>query len=144
MIPTEAVAQVSRDEGFEPLPYRDSLGFLTIGHGFLIDPKKAGSGITREESELILRCRLEKLAYEILPKRAPWFLKLDEVRRMALVNMAYNLGVDGLLKFKRMIAFLKIAAWSDAAAQALDSKWAKQVGKRADRLAEQLRTGEWQ
>jgi lysozyme len=95
-----------------------------------------------------LQSRLEKIAYQDLPRNWPAFWlgggdKMD-ARRGVLVNMAYNLGVTGLLSFKKMLSAYKKGAFVEAAQHMLDSKWAKQVGDRAKRLAEQMRSGEWQ
>jgi lysozyme len=143
MIASEIVRQVAQDEGFRSTVYKDSLGYDTIGYGFLVDSRKSG-GLTEEECELILKMRLEKLAFQVLPQRIPWMLKLPLPYQGILVNMAYNLGVTGLLGFKKMLASLKAGNSDEAAQHMLDSKWAKQVGDRAKRLAEQMRSGEWQ
>lgn len=140
MIDPKVVQQVAADEGFVPTVYRDSEGYNTIGFGFLVDHRRGG-GLTREECEVILKMRLEKLAFQILPQRIPWYLKLDPVRQGVLVNMAYNLGVEGLLKFKKTLQAAKLGMYDKAAEHMLDSKWATQVGDRAKRLENQMRTG---
>ena len=58
--------------------------------------------------------------------------------------MAFNLGVAGLLKFKKMIAALEKRDYDTAAIEMLDSQWAKQVGQRSQELSRQMRTGKWQ
>jgi lysozyme len=65
------------------------------------------------------------------------------VRFAVLVNMAFNLGVGGLLHFQNMLSFVKAASWVSAADEMLRSKWANEVGDRAQRLATQMRTGDW-
>ena len=67
----------------------------------------------------------------------------DEVRDAALISMAYQLGVSGLFKFKRMIAAIKTQDWKEAEKQALDSRWAKQTPERAIETARMLRLNEW-
>ena len=74
----------------------------------------------------------------------PWFSALDEVRQGAILNMAYNLGVTGLLHFPHMVSALGKMDWEVSAQEMLSSIWATQVGDRAKRLATQIRTGEWQ
>ena len=69
-------------------------------------------------------------------------------RRGLKLNMAFNLGVDGLLKFKNTLALLRSAieghaSYARVADGMLNSLWAKQVGRRADELARQMRTGEY-
>lgn len=73
----------------------------------------------------------------------PWWRDLNGPRQAALVEAGFNLGISGLLGFERMLAALKHGQWSLAEREALDSKWAKQVGPRARRIAHQLRSGEW-
>jgi lysozyme len=66
---------------------------------------------------------------------------LDDVRRNAFLNMAFNLGTNGLLKFQKALSHAREARWDECASEMLDSKWARQVGNRAKELAEQVRTG---
>jgi lysozyme len=61
-----------------------------------------------------------------------------------LVNMAFNMGINGLLGFKHTLELVRTGNYADAADAMLNSKWAEQVGPRAKRLSEQMRTGEWQ
>lgn len=57
--------------------------------------------------------------------------------------MCFNLGIAGLLKFKKFIAAVNDGFFELAAKEMLDSLWAKQVGNRAIELSEQIKTGEW-
>lgn len=146
--PKNIIEQLDRDEGFRSEPYKDSLGYLTIGHGILIEPGKGG--ITREESLMILRDRVDKRTNE-LAQRLPWFGRMlvaggseRYARCMVLVNMAYNLGVGGLLKFKKTLAAVEAGDWEAASVYMLRSRWAEQVGDRAKRLSKQMATGTWQ
>jgi lysozyme len=56
--------------------------------------------------------------------------------------MIFNIGMPRFKQFKKMIAALEEGDWSEAANQMMDSKWAKQVGKRAERLRDMMETGE--
>ncbi len=132
---------VARSEGFSAYPYKDSEGYWTIGHGILIDKKK-GQGLSREESREIMQMRLDVLYLRLSSDPAwGWFDQLSPLRKEALIRMAYNLGMSGLKKFKRMIKALQEEKYSLAAEEALDSKWAKQVGNRATRIANNIRRG---
>ena len=71
-----------------------------------------------------------------------WYINTDPIRQKVLIDMAVNLGVGGLLQFRRMIAAIELGDYGAAADQMLDSRWAEQVKTRADRLAEMMRTGE--
>jgi lysozyme len=66
---------------------------------------------------------------------------LDPVRARVLQNMAFNLGIDGLLGFKNTLSAVKAKNWAAASQGMLSSRWAEQVGARAQRLAKMMRTG---
>ena len=68
-------------------------------------------------------------------------MDLDQVRQEALVNMCFNLGFTRLTKFTNMMAAMAEGKYSLAATEALDSKWAKQVGKRSRDIAHMLEFG---
>lgn len=136
----DLLADLERDEGFRSCAYQDSEGYWTIGHGILIDKRVKGAGITREESRWLMQRRLDRAEIE-LSKALPWVDELPEGVKRGLLNMAYNLGVPRLLKFKRMLTALKHREWQTAAAEALDSKWARQVGPRSARIAKLIRGG---
>jgi lysozyme len=131
--------QLKRDEGFKPKPYKDSEGVLTIGYGFNLE----SDGLTEYESSIVLSARAWRRYVELLTA-LPWVHKLDEARQAVLVNMAYNMGVVGELKFHITLDDVKAGNYDAAADEMLKSKWAEEVGPRAHRLAQQMRTGEWQ
>lgn len=135
----KVVGQLKRDEGYRQHPYTDTVGVLTIGYGFNL----LSDGLSEDESAMVLQVRAWKRYLELL-KALPWLKTLDEVRQGVLVNMAYNLGVTGLLGFGKMLQCVILGRYADAAVDMLDSRWAEQVGDRAKRLAEQMRTGVWQ
>ncbi|MDX8413914.1 MAG: hypothetical protein R8J85_07480 [Mariprofundales bacterium] len=123
-------------EGLRLAPYRDSVGKLTIGVGRNLDDV----GISQAEAMLLLTDDIEGIVADL--ERQAWFARLDGVRQIALVDMAFNLGLPRLLGFKRMVAALETGAWEQAAAEMLDSRWARQVGSRADELAQMMREGD--
>lgn len=133
--------QLMRDEGRINHAYRDSLGFLTIGVGFLIDKDKGGR-IPDAVVDFWLDYEIAEKRKELF-SRAPWIKNLDKVRQDALLNMAFNLGVNGLLGFKNTLALLRMGRYEEAAKEMLNSKWANQVGDRAKRLSRQIETGEY-
>lgn len=138
----DSYTQLKRDEGEKLHAYQDTLGFWTIGIGILIDQRKGG-GLRPEESEFIFRNRL-KLLDEELARVLPWLSKLDPARRGVLINMAYQMGVTGLLGFKTTLALVSAGKYQEASSQMLQSKWAKQTPARAQRLSNQMATGVWQ
>lgn len=135
----DIIEQLKRDEGVRLKPYKDSVGILTIGIGRNLE----AVGISMDEAMSMLMNDVSKVRAQ-LSARLPWYKSLDEARRGVLENMAFNLGIDGLLKFKQTIALIEGGKYDDAATAMLQSKWAVQVGKRADRLANQMRSGIWQ
>lgn len=132
---------LSLHEGRIPHAYQDSLGYWTIGVGHLIDKRKGGK-LPEPIIDALLDFDIHEHSQELF-KRIPWALSLDEVRRAVLTDMAFNLGVAGLMGFKNTLAAVKDKRWDDAAKEMLNSKWASQVGPRALRLAEMMRTGRW-
>jgi lysozyme len=125
-------------EGLKLKPYRCTAGKLTIGIGHNLDAK----GITPDQAYAIFRDDMTDVARE-LERRIPWIVQLDEVRAAVLADMAFNLGVDGLLKFPATLALVQSGKYIEASLEMLDSAWAKQVGKRATRLSEMMATGKW-
>lgn len=138
----DSYSQLKRDEGEVLHAYQDHLGFWTIGIGILIDKRKGG-GLRPEESQFIFRNRLKLLDAE-LSDRLPWIARLDPARRGVLINMAFQMGVAGLLGFKNTLAMVESGRYRDAAKGMLQSKWATQTPARANRLSRQMETGIWQ
>jgi len=128
-----------RDEGVRLKPYRDSVGKLTIGIGRNLDDV----GISLAEARMLLANDLEKVQSQISAS-LPWVRNLSVARQSVVENMAFNLGVNGLMAFKETLAWMEAGNYSAAADAMLQSVWARQVGIRADRLAAQMRTDEWQ
>lgn len=139
---TQATAQIKSDEGLVLHAYTDSLGFLTIGYGRLIDKRKNG-GITEKEAEYLLS---HDIAYKLgqLYAKLPWITKLNDARKGVLLNMAFQLGVAGLMGFKNTLTKIESGDYEGASVNMLQSKWATQTPNRAQRMAEQMRTGTWQ
>ena len=133
MIPA-MVSMTEQQEAFKPKPYRDSRGFWTVGFGTNLD-----AGITRVQAAALMQCQLD--ANEPALLAFPWFAGLDPVRRSVIENMAYNMGVGGVLTFTDMIAAIEAKDWPEAARQMRASKWAVQVGDRAKVLATIMETG---
>jgi lysozyme len=124
-------------------PYRDSVGKLTIGYGRNLDDV----GIMPFEADDLLEHDIVACIGALSTRLAPWFDKLDDVRQRALINMSF-MGVDKLLGFVRMLEALRNAArtgdqrfYDLAADELMDSKYARQVGQRAVRLAHMIRKG---
>ncbi len=128
-------------EGKSKSAYQDSLGFWTIGIGTLIDAKK-DAGLTDSEMIYLLNNRLMIAEKEL--SHFPWFINLDIVRQDMLIELCFNIGLQGLLKFHQMIFAIQNKDFGAAAMHLLNSKWAKQVKiNRADNMARRLKTGSY-
>lgn len=134
------IKQLILHEGSEKFAYECSEGYLTIGVGRNIDPE-GGIGLNHQEIYYLLRNDLERVYREL--SILSWFDDLDSVRQDALVNMCFNLGLPKLMGFSKMLAALAEGKYALAAAEALDSKWAKQVGKRSQDIAYMFEVGEY-
>jgi lysozyme len=138
---TELTRQLRGDEGEKLYGYLDTLGYQTIGVGRLIDQRKGG-GISKEESAYLLANDIAAKTAE-LTNSLPWLYLLDPVRQGALVNMAFQLGVAGLLGFRNSLELMRTGQYREAADNFLKSKWANQTPNRARRITDQIRTGSW-
>ena len=143
--------QLELHEGIKLKAYKCTAGKWTIGVGYNIDAhglpfgysleKLKTVGITPNEAAVLLDREIDTIEQRI-QRDAPWMLDLSEVRLRALIDMAFNLGFDGLLAFKNTLKAVEAGLYDVAAAGMLASKWAKQVKGRAARLARMMRTGE--
>lgn len=146
-------SELVRDEGLRLSAYKDTVGCLTIGVGRNLDgnpltePERSALGhdcrtqpLTRDQAMYLLGNDIARVMVQ-LDKAVPWWADLDEVRRRVLINMTFNMGIKKLLGFKRFLMTLNNAHYADAAMEMLESNWALQVGKRANRLAIMMRTG---
>jgi len=129
-------ADLIRDEDLRLKPYRCTAGKITIGVGRNLDDV----GVTRAEALTLLDNDVTRVTGD-LDRVLPWWRKLDEPRRRALANMAFNLGIERLRGFRKMLAALEAGDYARAAAEAPDSLWASQVVGRAVRIVQTLRTG---
>ena len=130
--------QLEKHEGLKLKPYLDTVGKLTLGIGRNLEDK----GITRDEAFVMLNNDVDYF-YKKLDAELPFFKTLNDARQNVLVNMAFNLGVYGLLSFKMTLRLIEYGDFENASNEMLDSKWALQVGSRAIELSKQLRTGEF-
>lgn len=131
---------IQRHEGRVAHAYADSLGYLTIGVGHLVDERKGG-GLPDEIIDALFDYDFRKHRDQMM-KVLPWAAALDEVREAVLVNMAFQLG-SKLYAFVETLRHLQAGSWNAAADAMLDSAWAKQTPARAQELAQMVRTGEW-
>jgi len=130
--------QLIDHEGLELKPYHCTADKLTIGVGRNIQDR----GITEDEARYLLKNDIKIVEDELLT-RQPVVAGLDSVRQRVLVDMGFNLGLPILMKFQNMWAAIEEEDYHEAARQMMDSRWASQVGRRAERLAQAMSSGEW-
>lgn len=135
----QMVKQMREEEGVVPYAYQDSLGYLTIGVGHLIDKRKGGK-LSDAAIDFILMEDINN-AIADLDRELPWWKTLTENRQRVLISMCFNLGIDGLLGFKNTLAMIKKGDYEGAAKGMLNSKWATQVKSRATKLSQMMRDG---
>lgn len=123
-------------EGLNLKPYTCPAGKLTIGIGRNIED----NGISKEEALFLFENDINKVTLE-LNKCFNFFQRLQATRKVALIDMCFNLGLTKFLGFKKMIAALEKLDYEIAANEMLDSRWAKQVGRRAVTLSQMIREG---
>jgi lysozyme len=136
---TNLIDQLKRDESVRLFPYIDSVGKTTIGVGRNL----TDVGISMAESDLFLQNDITR-ATSSLEEALPWTSTLDPIRLAAVTNMSFNMGIKGLMGFRNFLAAMQTGDWNTASAEMLNSKWATQVGARAQRLSQQILSGEWQ
>ena len=124
------VEDIKNEEGFKGVVYKCTEGFDTIGYGTKLP-------LTKEEATLLLEYRLGKLKSEL--NSSLYALEAPAEVWDILYNMAYQLGVPGLLKFGKFIKALQNKDYSQASIEMLDSKWASQTPNRAKRLADRMK-----
>ncbi len=126
---------IARHEGFRNTLYTCPAGKKTIGYGFNLD-----AGMTEEEAMVLLRLKInhirERLSYAIIS-----FNSLSARRQDVLVSMAYNLGMKGLLAFRKMLAAINEGNFSRAKMELLDSNAARELHNRYAELAEMMENG---
>ncbi|WP_417825315.1 glycoside hydrolase family protein [Thalassospira povalilytica] len=144
----QLVRDLQRDEDIRLFVYDDAtgqpivsgytvVGHPTIGVGRLLTSDR---GISTVEALELLEADLD-IVFKELDRSFPWWRGLSENRQRALANMAFNLGIPRLSKFQNMLAALKRGDYQLAADEAMNSRWAKQVGARAERIRDLIKEG---
>jgi len=123
------IERVAENEGFRSEVYKCSEGVDTFGHGFTY--------ITEEESLHILAGRIPKKHFELLD--IDWYKDLPPMVQEVIIEMTYQMGTSGMLKFKKMIANMKEKNWKGAADEMKDSLWYRQTPGRCERLSQIVR-----
>lgn len=134
MTENETKTWIKKCEALKFHIYVDSTGNPTIGWG-----RNLRKGISLDEAELMFQNDFKHAVSEL--KSCYWYLTLPAGVQAALINMNFNLGLEKLSQFTKMIAALVARNYTLAAQEALNSKWATQVGQRAKDIAVMIREG---
>ena len=129
------VDELKRDEGFRELVYQCSAGKLTVGYGHNVEDNPIPESI----AEALLGSDIAGALAEC--ERFDWFHELSDTRKRVIVNMVFNIGVNGVSKFKKMIEAIESHHYLQASAEMMDSQWYRQVGARAKRLCQLMADG---
>lgn len=121
------LSQIREDEGFDGNPYIDTLGIPTIGVGTKLP-------LSEDEAMAIAKMRLQEKIDHLLSVK-PIVMVVSQERQEVLFNMSFQLGVNGLLKFKKMWKAIEDHDYQEASRQMLDSRWNIQTPRRAEKLA---------
>jgi lysozyme len=135
MLSDALIDSVKFHEGYRDVAYQDSVGVWTVGYGTNLQILEVDEGLAEEWLlEALRSCEEQVDAIEGVDALSP-------ARRDILIEMAYNLGISGLRRFRNMWSNLRAGNFEAASVEMLDSKWARQVGNRAERLAARMRNG---
>ena len=135
--------QLKIDEGVKYEVYKDHLGYPTFGIGHLVvegdeeHGKPVGTPVSEDRVNAVFESDVQKFVSES-KKVFPNLDELPEEAQQVIVNMCFNMGAPRLSKFKKFIAAVNDGNWSTAAVEMMDSRWATQVGKRAERLRDRV------
>lgn len=130
-----ALPRVKLEEGFRPYPYHDSRGFLTVGYGLNLDVP-----MSERLASVICLWQLDEL--EFACQQYLWWKACDPVRQAVLLDMAFNMGLEGLSQFHNLLGACVKQDWQTAHDEMLNSAWATQVGTRAQDLARIMLNGQ--
>tara|TARA_R100000781_G_scaffold19371_1_gene14884 strand:+ start:886 stop:1299 length:414 start_codon:yes stop_codon:yes gene_type:complete len=128
------IESIKKHEGYVGIVYKDSLGIDTIGYGFAIKDLELDEDIC----EIILERKLRELETRVNLK-FKWFIYMPQEIKDVVMEMCYQLGVGGVSKFKKTIAYLQNKQWEEASVEMLDSLWAKQTPNRAKELSNRVK-----
>jgi len=126
-----------REEGMRKLPYEDSLGIWTVGVGHKMSNPLSNAAIMQILDDDIA------VATEGVERKLPWVTILNQARNAVLVSMAFQMGISGLLNFKKFLVACEQQDWITAADEMINSRWARQTPERVARMASQIISGKW-
>ena len=128
------IESIKQHEGYVGVVYKDSLGIDTIGYGFAIKDLE----LDRDICDIILKRKLKALEDRVNLKFS-WYKYMPQEIKDVVMEMCYQLGVTGVSKFKKTLAYLQDKRWEEASVEMLDSLWAKQTPNRAKELSNRVK-----
>ena len=140
------------NEGLKLKPYYCPAGYLTIGIGRNLDGNPLSEeekafighpvkeGITNDQAFYLCRNDLKKVRAD-LDRELPWWRDLNADRQFVMIDLCFNMGIRKLLQFQKTLNSIATGYYVKAGEQLMQSLYAKQVGKRAERNAKCLQTG---
>ena len=136
--------QLKIDEGVKYEIYKYHLGYDTFGIGHLVvkEDSEFGKPVGTKVSEDRVNEVFEKDVQKMIKEAKilfPNFDSLPEEVQQVIVNMTFNMGRPRLSNFKKFISYINESKWEEASKEMLNSAWAKQVGKRAQRLSDRIK-----
>lgn len=136
--PDNIIDQLALHEGIRKFPYKCTAGKLTIGIGRNIED----IGVSDDEIYYMLKNDIRRVDQE-LNNAFRFYKDLDPVRKDAMINMAFNLGLTRLRGFVYALKMMEEKEYEEASMEFLDSLWASQVGQRALDVAYMIQHGEY-
>ena len=132
------ISQLKVHEGVRDKVYLDTEGIETIGVGRNLKDK----GLSEDEIDYLLQNDISEFKSGVQDTWS-WWDNLDDVRQRVVVDMAFNMGVPRLCKFKKMWSAIEEQRFDIASMEMMDSRWARQVGRRAVILSDAMKSGEF-
>ena len=130
-----SVDKVAAEEGFREMMYDCPAGYKTIGFGMNLE----ATAMPKYIAKLWLKALIMEIEGDL--SKYEWFTTMNDTRRTVLVDMVYQMGLSGVMKFKNMIKALEARNYNLAAVEMMDSNYAKQTPERAIRNSEALHRG---
>lgn len=135
------IEQLSIHEGVKKFAYKCPAGKITVGIGRNID-SDGGLGLSDDEIIYLLRNDISRIDQE-LTNAFRFYKELDRVRKDAMINICFNLGLTRLRSFREALGRMEKKEYPEAAVEFLDSLWASQVGQRALDVTYMIQHGEY-
>ena len=138
---SKIIEMLRKHESVETHAYECSANKITVGVGRNID-KDGGIGLSNDEIDYLLANDIKRVNGE-LQRSFDWFNSLDQVRKDAMIDLCFNIGLPRMKGFKKALSAMDGVDYDTAATEFLDSRWAKQVGSRAVTITNMIRSGEY-